>query len=46
MGGDTLKRGTIPKLEKSKFEDFVKQIVFIGVIDPTESKSNLALFLS
>ena len=41
--GDTPKKGTIAQLKISKFTDFVKQIAYIGVIDPAESKSGLFL---
>ena len=40
FGGDTPKKGTTPKLT-----EIVKQIVYIGVIDPAESKSGLILRL-
>ena len=45
FGGDTPKKGTTPKLKFSKLTDIVKQIVYIGVIDPAESKSGLILRL-
>ena len=41
FGGDTPKKGTTPKLKFSKLIDMVKQIVYIGVNDPYESKSGL-----
>ena len=39
--GETLKKGTILKFKSLNFSDFDKQIVYIGVIDPAESKSGL-----
>mgnify|MGYP001803481042 CR=1 FL=1 len=40
--GDSLQKGTTPNLQFSKFTDYDKQIVYIGVIDLSP---NLALFL-
>ena len=39
---NTPERETTPKLKCSKFADFDKQIVYIGVIDPAESKSYIS----
>ena len=41
FGGETPKKGTTPKLKFSKLIDKVKQIVYIGVNDPAESKSGI-----
>ena len=41
FGGDTPEKGTTPNLKFQKFTDFDKQIVYIGVIDPPESKSGI-----
>ena len=38
FGGDTPKNWTTPKLDISKLSDFENQIVYIGVIDPVQSK--------
>ena len=46
FGGDTSKKGTTPKLKFKKLTDIVKQIVYIGVIDPAESKYGLIFQLS
>ena len=45
FGGGTPKRGTTPKLKFLKLTEIVKQIVYIGVIDPAEFKSGLILRL-
>ena len=42
FGGDIPKNGTTPKFKFSKFTDFDKQIVYIGVIDTAESKPSLS----
>ena len=41
FGGDTPRKGTTPKLKFSKLTDIVKQIVYIGVIDPAKFKFGL-----
>ena len=41
FGCDTPEKGT--KLKISKLTDFDKQVVYIGVVDPAESKSGLML---
>ena len=41
FGGDTPEKGTTPNLKFWKFADFDKQIVYIGVIDPAEFKSDI-----
>ena len=45
FGGDTPRTGTTPKLKFSKLADIVKQIVYVGVIDPAESKFGLSFEL-
>ena len=44
FGGDTPKNGTAPKFKFSKFTDFDKQIVYIGVIYTAESKPSLSFW--
>ena len=44
-GGDTLRKRTTPKFKFEKLADIVKQIVYIGAIDPAEFKSGLILRL-
>ena len=41
FGGDTPAKGTTQNLKFQKFTDFDKKIVYIGVIDPAESKSGI-----
>ena len=43
MSGQGVHISTTPKLKFSKFTDVDKQIVYIGAIDPAESKSGLFL---
>ena len=41
FGGDTPEKRTTPNLKFQKFTDYDKQIAYIGVIDPAESKSGI-----
>ena len=43
FGRDIPEKGTTQKLKISKLTDFDKQVVYIGVVDPAESKSGLML---
>ena len=40
-GADITRKRTTAKLKFSKVKDFVRQIVYVWVIDPAESKSVL-----
>ena len=42
---DTPRKGTTQKFKFSKLTDIVKQIVYIGVVDPAESKFGLVFEL-
>ena len=45
FGRDIPEKGTTQKLKISKLTDFDKQVVYIGVVDPAESKSEANSFI-